>query len=171
MAGGTPGKRGELYFGAQTALVLLVLVGELPLVGDPLKFALGSGAIFGGVGAIIAGVVELGDQLSAWPVPATSSSSQKKEDGLIVDTGIYSLVRHPIYAGLISICGGLGFVTDSTVRIFFTILLYYCLEKKSEFEEGKIIEEDPSYILYREEVRGKFIPHEIVEALPWEEKR
>eukprot|EP00957_Ditylum_brightwellii_P046325 3515564-Ditylum_brightwellii.AAC.1 len=56
------------------------------------------------------------------------------------------------------------------MRLFYSILLYYCLEKKANFEEALIIEQDPSYIIYKEEVRGKFIPHELIEALPWEEK-
>jgi len=148
--------QGDLYFGTQTALVLLIALGEVPLIGDPLKLVMGSSALFGGVGALIAGVVEL--------------SSKHDETSNIVETGIYSLVRHPIYAGLIAICSGYSFMTDSTMRLFYSILLYYCLEKKANFEEALIIEQDPSYIIYKEEVRGKFIPHELIEALPWEEK-
>lgn len=65
------------------------------------------------------GALQLGRNFSPWPVPA--------EGTVLNTTGVYSLCRHPMYAGLVSFSLGLGFTTDSFTRIALACLLGYVL--------------------------------------------
>ncbi|CAN0399397.1 unnamed protein product, partial [Ectocarpus sp. 13 AM-2016] len=65
------------------------------------------------------GALQLGRNFSPWPEPA--------EGGVLNTTGVYSLCRHPMYAGLVAFSLGLGFSTDSFTRIALACLLGYVL--------------------------------------------
>lgn len=65
------------------------------------------------------GALQLGKNFSLWVDPA--------EGGVLNTTGVYSLCRHPLYAGLVMFSLGLGFSTDSFTRIALACLLGYVL--------------------------------------------
>lgn len=70
------------------------------------------------------GALQLGKNFSPWVDPA--------EGGVLNTTGVYSLCRHPLYAGLVMFSLGLGFSTDSFTRIALACLLGYVLVSESE---------------------------------------
>lgn len=70
-----------------------------------------------------AGALQLGKNFSLWPEPA--------QGGVLTTTGVYSLCRHPMYAGLVAFSFGLGFSTDSFTRIALACLLGYVLVSQS----------------------------------------
>ena len=87
--------RGEWFVIAQTALMLAVLVAP-KLEGRNVFWSGITGAAGGllcivGLGFVVLGSIALGRNLSPFPKP--------KEKGTLVESGIFSVVRHPIYSG------------------------------------------------------------------------
>jgi protein-S-isoprenylcysteine O-methyltransferase Ste14 len=155
---GEIGTRGEAYVAAQAFLVLCILFGGLPILGDFLSLLCGPLLMIAGVVAVVVGVVDMGSSLSPWPVPTG--------DELITD-GIFSLMRHPIYAGLLGIMAGFSVSTGSAPRLLLTAALWYVLDLKSEYEEKQLVKEYSEYKTYKENVPGKFFPADFLAILPW----
>jgi len=72
--------------------------------------------------------------------------------------GIFEYVRHPIYAGLLLLCFGLGVVTSSAPRLILTAILWYVLDQKVTVEEKNLAQRYPEYPAYMEKVTGKLLP-------------
>jgi protein-S-isoprenylcysteine O-methyltransferase Ste14 len=67
-----------------------------------------------------------------------------------------------MYAGSLLGMAGLGLITDSATRLFLTLLLYFVLDAKSDYEETKLMEKFGSeYKVYKLKVQGKFCPPNI----------
>lgn len=159
------GSRGEIYFALQAGILLFVLIGNIPVIGDTILTILGPALVVSGVIFLVTGGLELGSSLSPWPVPVDSKDSK------LIKSGPYQYVRHPLYAGLIAACTGIGIITDSAARLLLTALLVYVLNLKSEFEEQELINKFGSdYINYQTEVTGKFFPNDLLDLLPWTTK-
>jgi len=154
------GERGETYTLAQAALVICILGGGIPFVGDLLMFLLGPGLFLSGLAVIAAGAKDLGPSLSPWPAPPATTGSD-----LVVKEGVYGQVRHPLYAGLIASCAGFSIMTGSPVRLLLTAGLAYVLDVKSDYEESQL--DAAAYGAYKEQVPGKFFPQNLVDKLPW----
>jgi protein-S-isoprenylcysteine O-methyltransferase Ste14 len=159
MGGGQFGERGEAYFAAQAVVMLCVVLGGIPLVGDFLMLLLGPGLLLAGLGVAVLSVKDLGSSLSPWPKPA--STAELKTDGL------YAYMRHPMYAGALAACAGLSIVTGSATRLLLTALLLYVLDVKSDYEEAQLIEAYPGYTSYQADVTNKFFPQAILDQMPW----
>ena len=130
---GELGKRGEVYVVAQGVLIISIVLGRIPLVGDPLRFVLGPLILVAGLSVAVLSWVDLGsDSLSPFPQPT--------ERGTLKTTGIYSQMRHPMYSALLSVMLGLALTTDSVDRLLLTVLLGYLLEVKSDKEEALLME-------------------------------
>lgn len=146
---GVSGERGEVWAAAQVGILLFVVLGNLPILGGSLEVLAGPGLLLGGGGLAAVSALQLGKNFSPWPEPA--------EGGVLNTTGVYSLCRHPMYAGLVMFSLGLGFSTDSFTRIALACLLGYVLDRKASFEEEKLSGIHPAYKTYKEEV-SKFLP-------------
>lgn len=155
---GNLGERGELYFAAQAAIVLCILGGGIPVIGDFLMLLLGPGLLFAGLGVIVVAVGDMGSSLSPWPKATTK--------GLITD-GLFSQMRHPIYAGLLASCAGLSVVSQSATRLLLTVVLLYILDVKTDYEEADLRAIYPEYEDYSQKVTGKFFPQGILDQMPW----
>lgn len=158
---GEVGKRGEVYFVAQAVIVLCILFGGIPFVGDTANGIAGSVLFFIGGLVIALAINEMGPRLSPWPVV----SDEAPIDSGLITTGVFSYVRHPMYAGLLCLSMGFSILTESEARIILTLLLYACLSFKTNFEEDNLLEQIDGYANYRERVRGKFIPYSIAKEL------
>ncbi len=153
--GGEFGKRGEQYVIAQFSLFLFIAIGNVPFIGDIVTPILGPALILIGLIAVYKASADLDGNLSPWPVPIKSATGK----GSLINTGIYSYVRHPMYTGVLFGMSGLSVLTDSVIRMLLTVALYFVLDLKSEYEETKLIEAyGEEYEIYREEVKGKFFP-------------
>jgi len=151
------GPRGEGYVIIQ--LILLVLVGfgpkqlpGLPLWGSPWStIGLVLGLILGMVGAglILLGLMSLGSNLTPFPRP--------RDNNTLVDTGVYAIVRHPIYSGIILGAIGWACLFASTLILIYARILFFFLDIKSRQEERWLAEKHPSYEVYQKRVR-KLIP-------------
>jgi len=77
----------------------------------------------------------------------------------LVSTGMYKIVRHPIYSGTLLCFLGLILLNSSILPMFYfpiSILLYYLMTVFEEKDLIKIFGED--YILYKQKVRYRIIP-------------
>jgi protein-S-isoprenylcysteine O-methyltransferase Ste14 len=151
------GKRGEWYLVVQAALFVLLLFGPRSLPGQSAPnlpwpwFVLLAGAILFLVGIVLSvcGTLSLGKNLSPLPYP--------KEQGRLVVSGVYRIVRHPIYSGVIFIAFGWGMWLESWPVIGYALLILIFFDIKSRREEFWLAEKYPEYAAYRKRVR-KLIP-------------
>jgi len=114
--------------------------------------------------AIVAGlgVKDLGSNLSPFPkVPSNTD---------LVTDGIFEEMRHPIYAGLMYFCLGISIWSVSAMTTLLAGFLWYLLDKKSDYEEKTLLDRFPSYKGYKLDVKGKFFPERLMEAMPWVSK-
>ncbi|CAN0237930.1 unnamed protein product [Pylaiella littoralis] len=131
VAEGNVGERGEEFVVAQFLLLLFVAMGSVPLIGGLAMFLVGPGFLAGGIGLCAAGVKGLAKSLSPWPAPV--------KDNVLETEGVYGLVRHPMYTGLVMVCVGSGVLTDSPTRMLLSFVLALVLDKKAEKEEAMLV--------------------------------
>ena len=134
-------------------VVLLALAGtDGPAWGDPWLIAGRiAGAILIGAGLVIValGLIGLRASLTAVPRPI--------EGGRLIDTGVFGLVRHPIYTGIIAAATGFGLVTASLPALFVALIVPVFFDLKSRREEAWLLAAYPGYETYRHRVR-KLLP-------------
>jgi protein-S-isoprenylcysteine O-methyltransferase Ste14 len=95
------------------------------------------------------GIDELGSNLTALPAP--------RPEAELVDTGIYSRVRHPIYAGVIGVAVGWAFFVVSLPALLVALLLAVWLDLKSRREEVWCVAHHPGYDAYQRRT-SRFVP-------------
>lgn len=102
-----------------------------------------------GLGIAIWAAISLGPNLTPLPKP--------KQNGELIQTGIYKMVRHPIYFGVII----LGFGWAATVQNWYTFIVALALllffDMKSRKEEEWLLEKFPDYKDYQRRTK-KLIP-------------
>ncbi len=103
------------------------------------------------VGIAILGIalLQLNKNLSPFPTP--------KDGSELIQNGIYSLVRHPIYSGILFVVFGYGLYSESIYKLIISFLLLLLFFVKSDFEEKKLSEKFTEYSSYRK-VSGRFFP-------------
>jgi protein-S-isoprenylcysteine O-methyltransferase Ste14 len=115
---GEAGSRGEKVIITAFVLFIMVLLGVLPrlllLVNLILKLSatvmIGSGLLI-----LLNGIMELKDQMSVFLVPGPTHK--------LVQTGIYAMVRHPIYGGLILFTFGWSILQDRAYQVLLSLAL------------------------------------------------
>ena len=114
-----------------------------------LAAALGIGAIVVGGGVAVRGIRDLGSSLTPFPGPSHANQ--------LVETGIYRLVRHPIYSGITLASLGWGVATLAPLAIGLAMVLLIWFDLKSRVEERWLLARHPDYLRYRARTR-RFIP-------------
>ena len=95
------------------------------------------------------GFVTLGTNLTAFPRPL--------DEGQLVITGVYAIVRHPIYTAVLCGSAGYAFLTMSYWGMVLTGILGVWFEFKSRREEQFVRDRFPAYAAYAQTVK-KFLP-------------
>ncbi|NER85172.1 MAG: isoprenylcysteine carboxylmethyltransferase family protein [Leptolyngbya sp. SIO1D8] len=152
------GTHGEYWVLAQG----LILIGFAflprwhPAAWDSMPVWLGYGQIaiallLGGFSGILLGkgLVDLGGNLTPLPYP--------RETGTLIQTGIYGIVRHSLYSGLIVGTFAYSLWALSLPHLLTTVILFCVLDAKARQEEAWLIARYPDYEAYRQRVK-KFIP-------------
>ena len=145
------GKRGEGWFLIQLGLFALILLSSrigLLLFPAWLRLLGGVLLVIGGISGTL-GILALGRNLSPFPKPI--------EGGSLVTSGVYGIVRHPIYTGLILGTLGWGLLMSSVLGVILAVVLFLFFDRKSRREEAWLMETYPGYAEYRGRVK-KLIP-------------
>jgi protein-S-isoprenylcysteine O-methyltransferase Ste14 len=117
-------------------------------VEEPLRLV-GLALVVVGSLELLAGGAFLGDSLTPYPRPV--------ESGTLRQHGVYRLVRHPMYGGVIVMAVGWSLAT-TPLALAAALALGVFLDLKSRREEGWLLERYPGYAGYRRRTRWKFVP-------------
>lgn len=147
--------RGGIWVAGQMALLAAIVLVPRRLPGlpewpEPLRQpAVLAGLLVGGAGGLVAlaGGRALGANLTPFPRPI--------EDGQLVQDGIYSLVRHPIYTGILLAALGWALVRASSPALLLSLVLALFFDRKARREEAWLREQYPEYAEYAERVRRR----------------
>ncbi len=149
--------RGEWYVVAQAILGVVVIFGPRTCAGwtawvhpyAEIASLLGGAAVLMGALLFVAGIRELGSNLTPVPFP--------KAQATLVETGPYRFVRHPMYSGAAIAALGWALCVQSWLTISYAIILFLFFDFKSRREEQWLKEKFPGYECYRRRVH-KLIP-------------
>jgi protein-S-isoprenylcysteine O-methyltransferase Ste14 len=159
-ASGNPwwrGARGEWWVAAQFPLLALAFALPHRLPPAP-PWPPGTGAARDAAGVLLlaaggvlfaAGVFRLGRNLTPLPRP--------RDTAALVTTGVYAVVRHPLYGGVVLASLGNVLRGPSPLALLLALLVFVFFDRKASREEAWLAERFPDYAVYRRRVK-KFIP-------------
>jgi len=145
-------RRGGLWVLAQSALLCVVIAGGLLCRNQWHSLILmlcGTGLLLVAAGCGLAGTVSLGRNLTPFPKPSAGAR--------LVQTGIYALIRHPLYTAVF--CGSVGWalVWQSWPALAAALALAPLFDSKARQEERWLRQQFPEYACYEQRVR-RFVP-------------
>ncbi|MFQ3619290.1 MAG: isoprenylcysteine carboxylmethyltransferase family protein [Cyanobacteriota bacterium] len=155
------GKKGEYWVIVQAGLLLGLLVLpsisvpglviEPPLI-SPLIYglwAIAAGCALTAALLLGKGLLDLGQSLTPLPYP--------REDGQLVQTGVYAIVRHPIYSGVIFAVLAIALYRLSITHLLAALVFFTFFNAKAAKEETWLQEKYPDYAEYKSRVK-RLIP-------------
>jgi len=96
--------------------------------------------------------------LSANPFAAPVVRHQQERHQVVVEQGVYSVMRHPMYAGGVLVMIGMPLWLESWVATLFAIIPIALIVIRVSFEEQFLRRELPGYDSYTTRVRYRLIP-------------
>ncbi len=87
-----------------------------------------------------------------------SRTIKTEEDQKVVDTGLYGIVRHPMYAASIILFLSIPFVLGSLFALPFFFLYPFIIAKRIKYEEALLEKELCGYKEYKTKVKYRLIP-------------
>ena len=88
-----------------------------------------------------------------------SRTVEVQEDQKVIDTGLYGVVRHPMYAATLLMFLSMGFVLGAPVSFLILLLYVPIIAKRIKNEEEVLTEGLEGYAAYKERVKYKVIPY------------
>jgi protein-S-isoprenylcysteine O-methyltransferase Ste14 len=146
-------------------VILLVLsyVGQILFIPlDVFRFHLlpkPSGLVpFFGLALYVAGwwIMTLAMKVNPFAVPVVRPQEERHQR--VIDTGVYAVARHPMYAGFVPMVVGSALWLESYVASLLAIVPIAVLAVRSVFEERFLKQELKGYEAYTEKVRYRLIP-------------
>jgi protein-S-isoprenylcysteine O-methyltransferase Ste14 len=145
------GPRGEGWVAIQVVLFWLIIATGFGLGGAWAREArwvttlLGVLLAVAGLALAAKGLVDLKSALTPLPRP--------RDGAELVETGVYGLVRHPIYGGIVMAGIGWGMFAASPAAIALALVLLGFFRLKSGREEAWLRERYPAYTAYATRTR------------------
>jgi protein-S-isoprenylcysteine O-methyltransferase Ste14 len=148
------GRRGEGWVILQIVLfVVIISAGSLGPQWDGAARVVGAivgvGLIILGLALVAGGTFVLRRQLTAYPRPVPG--------GRLMRQGVFALVRHPMYGGVVLVGLGWGLVMASLPAIAGAVFLGFFFDLKSRREEAWLAERFAAYAEYSRQTR-RLIP-------------
>jgi protein-S-isoprenylcysteine O-methyltransferase Ste14 len=146
------GKRGEIWVLIQAVLLVSFIALPSDAVPWPYSKEFGiAGWICVALGLLLLSwsALNLGRSLTPFPRPT--------ENGELITSGAYRIVRHPIYLGVLLTCLGFALATASSARLGMTLVLFVFFDMKARREELWLKERYPDYGLYQQRAK-RLIP-------------
>ena len=145
-------QRGGFWVIGQSVLLCAVIAGGILCRGQwhSLPLTLCGGALLLLAGSCgLAGTISLGRSLTPLPKPSARTA--------LVTTGIYGLIRHPLYTAVF--CGSVGWalVWRSWPALLAALALAPLFDNKARQEERWLRQQFPEYAKYERRVR-RFVP-------------
>lgn len=146
-------------------VILLVVsyVGQIVFIPlDVFRFHLmpkpGGLVSFLGLALYVAGwwIMTLAMKVNPFAVPVVRLQEERHQR--VIDTGVYAVVRHPMYAGFVPMVVGPALWLESYVAALLAIVPIAVLAVRSVFEERFLKRELKGYDAYTEKVRYRLIP-------------
>lgn len=88
-----------------------------------------------------------------------SRTVEVQERQTVVDTGLYGVVRHPMYAATLLLFLSMGFVLGSLFSFVILLLYIPLIAKRIKNEEAVLTQGLEGYAAYMEKVRYRVIPY------------
>lgn len=145
-------QRGGLWVLGQGVLLGAVIAGGFLCRHQWQSLALtfcGAFLLLVSAGCGLAGAVSLGRNLTPFPKPSAGSR--------LVQTGIYGLMRHPLYTAVFCGSAGWALVWRSWPALLAALALAPLLDAKARREERWLRQRFPGYAGYERRVR-RFVP-------------
>ena len=90
----------------------------------------------------------------------TTVNIQEKRGQKVVDTGIYSVVRHPMYSGFIFFIAGANIWLGTYLSLFLSLIfLAIALRSRIAIEEKTLLNDLEGYENYCKKVKARLIPY------------
>ena len=137
---------------AQAILILSVLFlpFKIPVHLPNVIRYLGMSCAIAGISLAVYAAISVKKNLRPSPKPRTG--------GYLVTTGLYGIVRHPAYSGIVISALGYSFWKSDVVRFILAGALLILFDYKSKIEEKLLEKSFPGYSDYKKRVSKKFIP-------------
>lgn len=150
------GSRGQGWVALQSVLIVLVALSALTGVYWPESVA-GALTVVGLLIAL-AGLVMLVAAIGWLSVSRAMTVMPRPRHGSrVARTGLYRLVRHPVYGAVLLIALGVS-LAESPLGLIPTALLAVVFDLKARLEEAWLEERDQEYADYRRRTPWRFLP-------------
>jgi protein-S-isoprenylcysteine O-methyltransferase Ste14 len=127
---------------------------RLQLLPPPplLASILGAGASLTGLGVVLATMYQ-----NAFVAPIVKDQSDRGQ--VLIDTGLYARIRHPMYNGMLIYFFGLALWLESTAAAVAVLALLPSFYARMQVEERTLRATLPGYTEYMERVPHRIVPH------------
>jgi protein-S-isoprenylcysteine O-methyltransferase Ste14 len=112
-----------------------------------------------GGAAVIAGVFVAYAALAQNRFAAPTIHDQRQDGQHVIDTGLYAVVRHPFYAGMLLIYAGMALWLGSYAALIGASGFLLMTLARIVIEESYLRKTLPAYAGYARRVRGRLIPY------------
>ena len=124
---------------------------RLHLLPPPPRWAENLGLLAALVGCAIG-------QIALWQNEFAAPAVQKQLDQTVVSTGLYGVVRHPLYTGNLLFFAGIALWIGSLAGLLGVAVIFAATVARIFVEERHLRENLPGYAAYTRSVRSRLIP-------------
>ena len=113
-----------------------------------------------GLAIYIIGMLFVMASMNANEFAETTVNIQEERGQKVIDTGIYSMVRHPMYTGFIFFITGVNVWLGTYLSLFLSLIfLAIALRSRINVEEKTLLNDLEGYEDYCKKVRARLIPY------------
>ena len=113
-----------------------------------------------GLAIYIIGMLFVMASMNANEFAETTVNIQEERGQKVIDTGIYSMVRHPMYTGFIFFITGVNVWLGTYLSLFLSLIfLGIALRSRINIEEKTLLDDLEGYEDYCKKVKARLIPY------------